>query len=138
MVMPLYDDNPFKMPHTPIMTWCLIGVNFFFFLLEIGNVNGPQQMVNQYGLTPAALFGYATVPGGLTPVLTLISYQFLHADIMHILGNMVFLWVFGDDVEEAMGRWRFLAFYLLCGIIGGLAFATSAAHMEGPLIGASG
>ena len=138
MVMPLYDDNPFKMPHRPVMTWCLIGVNFFFFLIEIGGVNGPQQMVNQYGLTPAALFGYAAVPGGLTPVLTLVSYQFLHADIIHILGNMIFLWVFGDDVEEAMGRWRFLAFYLLCGIIGGLAFAASAAHMEGPLIGASG
>jgi membrane associated rhomboid family serine protease len=138
MVMPLYDDNPFKLPHRPVMTWCLIGVNFFIFLIEIGNVSGPQLMIDEYGLTPAALFGRTQVPDGLTPVLTLVSYQFLHADIIHILGNMIFLWVFGDDVEEATGRWRFLAFYLLCGIVGGLAFAWSAAHSDGPLIGASG
>ena len=75
------------------------------FLIEIGARHGDRrQMVNQFGLTPAALFGDATVPGGLTPVLTLVSYMFLHADIVHILGNMVFLWVFGDNVEEAMGR----------------------------------
>jgi membrane associated rhomboid family serine protease len=138
MVMPLYDDNPFKLPHRPVMTWSLIGANIFFFMLEMGGVNGPQEAVNHYGLTPAALFGEAIVPGGLTPVLTLVSYQFLHADIVHLLGNMVFLWVFGDDIEEATGRWRFLAFYLLCGIVGGLAFALSAAHSDGPLIGASG
>jgi membrane associated rhomboid family serine protease len=136
MVMPLYDDNPFKLPHRPVVTWCLIGVNIFVYLIEATGTG--QQMVDQYGMTPAALFGNAVVPGGLTPVLTLVTYQFLHADIVHILGNMVFLWVFGDDVEEAMGRWRFLAFYLLCGIAGGLAFAFSASHSEGPLIGASG
>ena len=64
--------------------------------------------------------------------------MFLHADIVHILGNMVFLWVFGDNVEEAMGRLRFLAFYLLCGIIGALAFVASDVHSRTPLIGASG
>ena len=48
--------------------------------------------------------------------------MFLHADIVHILGNMIFLWVFGDNVEEALGRLRFLVFYLLCGVVGGLAF----------------
>lgn len=138
MVMPLYDDNPLKLPHRPIVTWWLIGVNILIFLIEMGSQDGGEQMVAQYGLTPAALFGHGQVPGGLTPVLTLVSYQFLHANIMHILGNMVFLWVFGDDVEEAMGRWRFLAFYLLCGIAGGLAFAFSASTSNGPLIGASG
>jgi membrane associated rhomboid family serine protease len=138
MVMPLYDDNPFKLPHRPIMTWCLIGANIVIFFVEIGSLSGPQQMVFQDGLIPVALFGHARVEGGLTPALTLVSYQFLHADIAHLLGNMIFLWVFGDDVEEAMGRWRFLAFYLLCGIAGGLAFAFSAAQSESPLIGASG
>jgi membrane associated rhomboid family serine protease len=64
--------------------------------------------------------------------------MFIHADIGHIFGNMIFLWVFGDDVEEALGRRRFLLFYFLCGIIGALAFVASDPKFEGPLIGASG
>jgi membrane associated rhomboid family serine protease len=68
----------------------------------------------------------------------LISYMFLHADVVHLLGNMIFLWVFGDNVEEAMGRVRFLVFYLLCGFVGGLAFFVTDVHSLTPLIGASG
>src|SRR4051812_1013872 len=64
--------------------------------------------------------------------------MFLHAGVGHILGNMIFLWVFGDNVEEALGRLRFLAFYLGCGVLGGLAFVASDPHAEVPLIGASG
>jgi membrane associated rhomboid family serine protease len=57
---------------------------------------------------------------------------------MHILGNMIFLWVFGDDIERALGRWRYLAFYLLCGLIGGLIFVANVPHSKIELIGASG
>jgi membrane associated rhomboid family serine protease len=64
--------------------------------------------------------------------------MFIHADVGHVFGNMVFLWVFGDDVEEALGRRRFLLFYFLCGIAGALAFVASDPTFEGPLIGASG
>jgi membrane associated rhomboid family serine protease len=64
--------------------------------------------------------------------------MFVHADPVHILGNMIFLWVFGDNVEEAMGRLRFLVFYLACGIIGALAFFATDVHSHTPLIGASG
>ena len=119
MVMPLYDDNPFRLPHRPIVTWSLIGVNFLVFLLS-GGQSG--EAAYYFGLTPAALHGDVSLDGGVAPALTLVSYMFLHADIVHILSNMVFLWVFGDNVEEAMGRLRFLVFYLLCGIIGALAF----------------
>src|SRR6202040_3652297 len=89
---------------------------------------------NAFGVTPAAMFGGITP----APVLTLVTYMFLHADIGHIFGNMIFLWVFGDDVEEALGRGRFLVFYLLCGVIGALAFVASDPTFGGPLIGASG
>jgi membrane associated rhomboid family serine protease len=138
MVMPLYDDNPFRLPHRPIVTWSLIGANFLLFLAEIGGSNSKQEMVYHFGLTPGALFGDVGIPGALTPSLTLISYMFLHSDIVHILGNMIFLWVFGDNVEEAMGRLRFLVFYLLCGIVGALAFFVTDMHSQTPLIGASG
>jgi membrane associated rhomboid family serine protease len=64
--------------------------------------------------------------------------MFLHADIVHLLGNMIFLFVFGDDIEQALGRLRFVVFYLACGIVGGLVFTASAASSAVPLIGASG
>ncbi len=137
MVMPIYDDNPFKLPHRPVVTWALIAVNFVVFFLELGTED-TQEMLNNFGLTPALLTGEVEIKGVLSPVLTLVTYMFLHADWGHIFGNMIFLWVFGDDIEEVLGRMRFLAFYLLCGIIGGLAFVVSDTHSQSPLIGASG
>jgi membrane associated rhomboid family serine protease len=70
--------------------------------------------------------------------LTLITYMFLHGGWMHLIGNMLFLWVFGDNVEDAMGHGRFLAFYLLAGIAGGLAHTLSGPTSTVPLVGASG
>jgi membrane associated rhomboid family serine protease len=137
MVLPIYDDNPFKLPHRPVMTWSLIGVNFLVFLLELTSGN-PQQMLNNFGIVPASITGEVDIKGVLSPVLTLVTYMFLHADWGHIFGNMLFLWVFGDNVEESLGRARFLVFYLLCGIIGGIVFVFSDLQSQNPLIGASG
>jgi membrane associated rhomboid family serine protease len=137
MVMPLYDDNPFKLPHTPIVSWILIGINIVVFLMEIA-AERPALIAQQFGVIPAVVIGEATVPGGLNPFLTLFSYEFLHADIAHIVGNLVFLWVFGDNVEQALGRWRFLVFYLAVGALAALAFVISDPHSKVPLIGASG
>ncbi|HEY6254438.1 MAG TPA: rhomboid family intramembrane serine protease [Xanthobacteraceae bacterium] len=135
MVFPLYDDNPFKLPVKPIVTWLLILTNFLMFLVEIGGSDAEMEaIVNAFGVTPTALLG-GTVPA---PVLTLGTYMFIHADVMHIFGNMIFLWVFGDDVEEVLGRGRFLLFYLLCGVVGALTFVATDPTFQGPLIGASG
>src|SRR5687767_4600467 len=123
MVMPLYDDNPFKLPAPPIMSWSLLGVTILAFFFEFSAVDEPLVIANRYGLVPASLFGSYTFPGSISPVLTLVTYQFLHADIVHLIGNMLFVWVFADNVEQALGRWRFLAFYLLVGALGGLAYA---------------
>src|SRR5690606_1460731 len=70
--------------------------------------------------------------------MTLITYQFLHGGVLHLLSNMLFLWVFGDNVEDAVGHLRFLAFYLLCGVAGGLAHAAFMPSSGLPLVGASG
>src|ERR1700742_135737 len=129
MVLPIYDDNPFKLPHRPVMTWTLIGANFLVFFLELGT-GDPQALINNFGVTPASLAGEIDIKGVLSPMLTLVTYMFLHADWGHIFGNMLFLWVFGDNVEEALGRGRFLVFYLLCGIIGGLSFVASDTHSQ--------
>ena len=138
MVLPLYDDNPFRLPVRPIVTWLLILTNILVFLVEMsGGDQDAQILANAFGVTPVALLGQS--PDGLPPsVFTLVTYMFLHADIMHIFGNMIFLWVFGDDVEEALAAIRFLLFYLLCGVIGGVVFVASDPQFEGPLIGASG
>src|ERR1700722_2290291 len=135
MVLPLYDDNPLRLPVRPIVTWLLILANVLVFLVQVGGSDVEVQAIaNAFGVTPAALLGGVTP----APVLTLLTYMFIHADLSHIFGNMIFLWVFGDDVEEALVRGRFLLFYLLCGVIGALTFVVSDPAFEGPLIGASG
>ena len=138
MVMPLYDDNPFKAPHTPVVTWSLIAVTIVAFVFEFSAHDDPLVVANQFGVIPAAVTGAYSFPGAISPLLTLVSYQFLHADIVHLIGNLIFVWVFGDNVEEALGRLRFLAFYLLVGVVGALAFVFSDPASKVPLIGASG
>ena len=125
MVMPLYDDNPFKLPHTPVVSWSLIGVTIVAFVIEFSAHDDPLVIANQFGVIPAAMSGAFSFPGALNPWLTLVTYQFLHADIVHLIGNMIFVWVFADDVEQALGRWRFLAFYLLVGTASAMAFVLS-------------
>ena len=70
--------------------------------------------------------------------MSLITYAFLHGNFMHLIGNMLFLWVFGDNVEDAMGHGRYLAFYIICAIVSGLAYALLDLNSDMPLIGASG
>jgi membrane associated rhomboid family serine protease len=138
MVMPLYDDNPFKLPRTPVMSWTLIGLTIVAYFLEFSVNDNPLMVANQFGVIPAAVSGSFSFPGAISPLLTLFTYQFLHADIVHLLGNLIFLWVFADNVEQALGRWRFLAFYLAVGVLSALAFVLSDPGSKVPLIGASG
>src|SRR4051794_5727161 len=102
---------------------------------------GEQWIVAGLGLIPAVLFGTEALPDGLRLVpepLTLETSIFLHGSLVHLLGNMLFLWVFGDNVEDAMGHRRFLLFFLLCGGFAGFAHAWSDPGSTRPLIGASG
>jgi membrane associated rhomboid family serine protease len=139
MVMPIYDDNPFTQPVKPVVTWCLIAANLAVFFYEAAAPQaGLDRMIDTFSLTPAALRGDIPAKGLLPPFATLVTYQFFHADIGHLLGNMIFLWVFGDDIERALGRWRFLVFYLVTGVIGGLAFVAYDPRSSIELIGASG
>src|SRR5258708_7152550 len=140
MVMPFWDHNPFKWPTPPYVMWALIIINFAVFFVEA--VGWPEQMDQLdriAGLVPAALTGAgAGASGPLPPLLTLITCMFVHGNFMHVFGNMIFLFVFGDDIEEALGHWRFLGFYLACGIGAGLAFVLSDPSSTTGLIGASG
>jgi membrane associated rhomboid family serine protease len=143
MFIPLYDGIPLKNLKRPLATRMLIGACVAGWLLPLIGLLpvGEDWLVAGFGLIPAVLFGTAALPEGLpfvAPPGTLLTSLFLHGSLFHLLGNMLFLWVFGDNVEDAMGHWRFLAFFLLCGAAAGLAHATLTPDPERPLIGASG
>ena len=139
MVLPLYDHSPFKWPTPPYVTWLLIAVNVIVFLAQIATTGGQGDAIDQVAALVPASFGAEGIfeSAGRAP-LTLITYMFLHGSFWHIFGNMIFLWVFGDDIEEALGHWRFLAFYISCGVGAGIAFVLSDLHSNMELIGASG
>jgi membrane associated rhomboid family serine protease len=145
--IPVYDDNPLRFLHRQWVTYSLIAINVAVFAFQlIAATDGGAAAYASFGLIPSELFRVA-VSGGVEPVpgavgvpewATLITYQFLHGGPMHLISNMLFLWVFGDNVEDAMGHLTFLIFYLLCGVAGGLAHALLAPDSTLPLVGASG
>jgi membrane associated rhomboid family serine protease len=140
MVFPLYDENPLKWPVPPYATWTLIAVNVAVFLVQTAILDdaAAATFIRDFGTTPAALFHNVPQLGPLPAELTLVTGLFLHANWLHLLGNMVYLWVFGDDIEEALGAGRFLGFYFLAGAAAGLAYCVVDTHLMVPLIGASG
>lgn len=140
--LPLKDDNPLKFIWFQFSTVALILINVVVFIWQdsLGEA-GLVRVAQTAGVTPTALLGEARLPegyGGLPPEVTLVTYMFLHGDWWHLIGNMLFLWVFGDNIEDAMGSFRFLIFYLLCGIAAGLAHVYMNMGSQAPLIGASG
>jgi membrane associated rhomboid family serine protease len=140
MVFPLYDENPLKWPVPPYATWALIAVNVVVFLVQTVVLDdaAATTMVQYFGTMPAALFHHVPQPGPLPAELTLVTSLFLHGGWLHLIGNMAYLWVFGDDIEEAIGPARFLVFYFLAGGAAGFAYCLVDTHVMVPLIGASG
>ena len=140
--LPLKDDNPLKFIWFQFVTVGLIAINTIVFIWQdsLGDA-GLMGVAQMAGVVPAALVDGARIPvdfAGLPPEATLITYMFLHGDWWHLIGNMLFLWVFGDNVEDAMGSIKFLIFYLLTGIAEGLAHVAMNVGSDAPLIGASG
>lgn len=140
--VPLHDDNKLQFIPFQAATWSLIAINVAVYLWQ--QTMG-EEAVNALafgaGVIPGNLFGDAKLPPELVitrPEVTLVTYMFLHGDIWHLLGNMMFLWVFGDNVEDAMGSVKFVIFYLLCGVLAGLAHAAANLGSDAPMIGASG
>lgn len=143
MFIPLHDGVPLRFMRAPFVTHGLIGLCVALFLLvtlrqtETGQIG----IAAGFGLIPSVLFGTAQLPAELLqapPWLTPLSNVFVHLGLAHLLGNMLFLFVFGDNVEDAMGHARFLLFFCLCGLGGSFAHAWVNPTSEQPLIGASG
>jgi membrane associated rhomboid family serine protease len=119
-----------------------IGMCIVVFLWQLGQGRiGFQLLPYSFGVVPVTLLGDYSLPPELRqvpPEITLLTYMFLHGGWMHLLGNMLYLWIFGDNVEEAMGHTRFVVFYLLCGIAAALGQALLQPAAQIPMIGASG
>ena len=141
-MIPLRDANPTR--RTPIVTLALIAACFIAFAYELGVLassgeTGLDRFFTQYGLVPADLTRSVSSGQWLSaPVLALLTHQFLHGGWLHLLGNMLFLWIFGNNIEDRLGRVVFLCFYLLGGVVAGLTQVAIARDSTDPLIGASG
>ncbi len=143
MFWPIKDDNPTS--HTPIVTWALMFICVLVFIWQSQLTQTESQItILSYGIIPAHLFSFGNfseINPMITPVpawVTIFTSMFLHGGWMHLGGNMLFLWIFGDNVESAMGRTRFLIFYLLCGVIAAFGQSISDPGSTVPMIGASG
>jgi membrane associated rhomboid family serine protease len=165
MVFPLYDDNSDRLS-TPVVNYVLIAVNILVFVFLQG-LGSNDRFTYAYSTVPAEIVtGRDVVTGdrvlvqpvtgqrvevpGLQPTpfsvyLTLITSMFMHGGLAHIGGNMLFLWIFGDNVEDRMGHLRYLVFYLVCGVLASLshvyatlAFSTNPSSLLIPSLGASG
>ncbi len=151
MLFPLRDENPYV--RTPVATITLIAMNLIAWLLlqGLGNPASLGASICNYGLIPADLLG-AAVDGTGFPIdaqgvclvdgqgsyFTVISSMFMHGGWFHLLGNMWFMWIFGDNVEDAMGPVRFVIFYLLCGVAAAAAQTLADPASTVPMVGASG
>ncbi|WP_428698673.1 rhomboid family intramembrane serine protease [Stappia sp.] len=144
MFIPLYDHKPLVHLRRQYVTWGLILANVAVFaLLQRGGLSDPAMQASSlsFGLVPAVLFDHRDLAAELAvlpEMASLVTYAFLHGSWMHLGGNMLFLWVFGDNVEDAMGHFRFLVFYLLCAAAAGYGHALTEPVSTAPLIGASG
>jgi membrane associated rhomboid family serine protease len=135
--LPLYDDNPIRQP--PLVTYALIGMCIGAFLWQLGH--DAEAVALQYGMIPAVLSGYRKLPpelAAIPPWATVFTSMFLHGGWLHLGGNMLFLWIFGNNVEDLLGRARYLLLYLASGVAAALVQALSAEHSQVPMIGASG
>jgi len=139
-MIPLHDDNPTERP--PVVTIAFIATCILVFFYQASLPPQPgEALVFQYGAIPALIFGRADLPEGfvsIPPYATLLTSMFLHGGWMHLIGNMLYLWVFGNNIEDVMGHAKYIVFYLACGILAAMSHALTDTSSAVPMVGASG
>ena len=139
MLLPLKDDNPTRI--TPYVTFVLIGLNLvgFFMELQTPSAEAQRKLIMSMGAIPVRFFYETRVPDYfLPPWMTIFTCLFLHAGWLHLGSNMLYLWIFGNNIEEYLGHARFAVFYLLSGIVATWGHMLLNQSSQIPLIGASG
>ena len=139
-MIPLHDDNPTEI--FPVLTVAFIAACVLVFLWQASlGTQGYQASVYALGVIPAVLLNKVTLPAELAVVpatVTVFTSMFLHGGFMHLAGNMLYLWIFGNNVEDAMGHGKFIVFYLVCGVAAVFGQVLQNPSSEIPMIGASG
>ncbi|ECI7719562.1 rhomboid family intramembrane serine protease, partial [Salmonella enterica subsp. enterica] len=142
MFIPLHDANSLRYIKMQYVTFGLIAANVIVYLLtSLQSEQAAVATVYGLGYVPSVAFDLRELPPAYHIIpenLTYITYSFLHGDLFHLGGNMLFLWVFGDNVEDALGHVKYLLFYLLCAAAGAFLHGLVAPDSDVPLIGASG
>ena len=144
MFIPLRDENPTS--RFPLITVFVIAANIFIFLYQAFSPLGPQYYVYRMGAIPYEITHFTSVgfrfQGGdlprISPPLTLLASMFLHGSLLHLLGNMLYLWIFGNNIEDFLGSIRFIFFYLISGLGASLVHIIFHPSSKVPMIGASG
>ena len=132
---PISDDN--HSTTRPYVCYCLIALCSFIFLWQSTlPVNLYNEAINNFGVIPLAVLGEKE--SYINPYLTIFTSMFMHGSWMHLIGNMVFLWIFGDNIEDSMGHKKFIVFYFVSGICAALLQAIIDPSSDIPMIGASG
>jgi membrane associated rhomboid family serine protease len=136
-VFPLGEER--RAPIFPFVTYLLILANVVAFYYEV-TASSPDRFVSAFALIPYDVANYVQLapPSPPSPYLTLLTSQFMHASLLHLVSNMLFLFVFGPEIEYICGHVRYLAFYLICGVLGGVAQISIGPGSHVPSIGASG
>ena len=139
-MIPLKDDNPTS--GRPIVTYFLIGLCVFVFLMQLGSQSYKTgQLFYSYGLIPSVLMGHDQLPMDLYAIpayATIFSSMFMHGGFMHLIGNMLYMWIFADNIEDNLGPKKFIIFYLISGIGAAMAQVLMDTHSQIPMVGASG
>jgi len=134
-MFPYKDDNPTK--SFPSVTIGIIVLNIVVFILQVLSSGDGQRIVFAYGAIPHNIVSLeSTQP--IHPFLTIFTSMFMHGGLFHIFGNMLYLWIFGNNIEDRLGHFRFIIFYFFCGIIAAFSHTLAAADSNVPMIGASG
>ena len=134
-MIPIKDDNPTK--NKPIIRWLILIICSIIFIAQNTSINS-QEYIYYFGFKPASLFNPYFDKPTFYPILTILISMFMHGGWLHFLGNMLYLWIFGDNVEDKLGYKRFIIFYLLCGIVATFVQYLADIKTAIPLIGASG
>ncbi len=135
-MIPLRDINPTS--RFAIVTFIVIVLNILVFLFELALGTSGERFIAGFALVPKRLFHPQMASGGIPVAVTIFTSMFVHGGFLHIAGNMLYLWIFGNNVEDSMGRIRFIVFYLLCGLCAAYAHAFMNKASLTPMIGASG
>ena len=139
-MIPLKDDNPTS--NRPIITFIIIGLCVFIFLMQLTSQTYKSgELFYSYGLIPSVLMGHKQLPLDLYIVpsyVTIFTSMFMHGGFMHLIGNMLYMWIFADNIEDYLGPKKFLVFYILSGIGAAMTQVFMDTHSQVPMVGASG